>query len=174
MLDPLVSMVFSVSLALLFFMASRHKFESIPHFEAQLGAYQIVPKPLLPLVARVLPWIEMGVVFLLLIPATRIFAASVCVVLLVSYALAMAVNLYRGRTDIDCGCGAKPQALSVWLLLRNSVLAFGALVIAIPTVDRGLMATDLVVVALFTATLAMAYMTMEELVRNYSAIIREE
>ena len=172
MLDPLVSLVFSVSLALLFFMASRHKFESIAHFEAQLGAYQIVPKPLLPVVARVLPWIEMSVVFLLFIPATRVFAASVCAALLVAYALGMAVNLYRGRTDIDCGCGAKPQALSVWLLLRNSVLAVGALVIAIPTVDRGLMATDLVFVALFTAALAMAYMTMEELVRNYSAIIK--
>ena len=172
MLDPLVSMVFSVSLALLFFMASRHKFESIPHFQAQLGAYQVVPKALLPIFARVLPWIEMSVVFLLLIPATRVFAASVCVVLLVSYALAMAVNLYRGRTDIDCGCGAKPQGISVWLLLRNAVLAFGALIIAIPTVDRSLMATDLVFVALFTATLAMAYMTMEELVRNYSEIIK--
>lgn len=174
MLDPLVSLVFSVSLALLFFMASRHKFESIRHFEAQLGAYDIVPKPLLPAVARVLPWIEMSVVFLLFIPFTRVFAAAVCVVLLVAYALGMAVNLYRGRTDIDCGCGAKPQSLSVWLLLRNLVLAFGALVIAIPTVDRGLMATDLVFVVLFTATLAMAYMTMEELVRNYSAIIKEE
>lgn len=172
MIDPLLPLVISVSLALLFFMASRHKFESIPHFEAQLGAYKVLPPQLLPMIARVLPWLEMSLVFLLLIPLTRALAGSIAAALLVVYALAMAVNLRRGRGEIDCGCGAKPQALSVWLLLRNAVLAVGALIVAVPAIDRSLVVSDMVLVALFTAVLAMSYLTVDELVRNYSAIIK--
>lgn len=172
MIDPLLPLVISVSLALLFFMASRHKLESIPHFQAQLGAYKVLPPQLLPVIARVLPWLEMSLVFLLLIPLTRPLAGSVSAALLVIYALAMAINLRRGRGEIDCGCGAKPQELSIWLVLRNAVLAVGALVVAVPALDRGLMVSDLFVVALLTAVLAMVYLTVDELVRNYSAILK--
>jgi hypothetical protein len=172
MIDPIVPLVFSVSLALLFFMASRHKLKSVRHFEAQLDAYEIIPRHLLPIVARTIPWIEMGLVFLLLIPFTRSLAGSVSAMVLFVYALAIAVNLYRGRTEIDCGCGDKPQSLSQWLLLRNGVLILGASIVALPALDRSLVTSDMIFVALFTVTLAMSYLTVDELVRNYSTIIK--
>ena len=174
MIDPLVPLVLSVSLALLFSITARHKLGSILHFQALLGAYEIVPAPLLPLAARILPWLEMSLVFLLLVPATRNIAGAVAAVLLMVYALAMAVNLYRGRGQIDCGCGDTPQALSGWLLLRNAVLVLGALVVALPVLDRGLAALDMVIVVLFTAALAMSYLMVEQLLRNHSAIINQE
>jgi hypothetical protein len=47
------------------------------------------------------------------------------IVLLGLFAAAMAVNLYRGRADIDCGCGQSflKQSLSWTLVVRNAVLA---------------------------------------------------
>ncbi|MDO9475094.1 MAG: MauE/DoxX family redox-associated membrane protein [Pseudohongiella sp.] len=170
MIDPLLPLVISTSLALLFFMAARHKLSDNRRFEAQLAAYQLVPESLLRISAKALPWIEMSLVFLLLIPFTRAFAASVAAALLVAYAMAMAVNLNRGRSEIDCGCGDTPQPLSVMLLVRNTVLAAGALLLVVPVIDRSITTIDLVLVALFTAVLAMAYLMVEMLVKNHSLL----
>jgi len=170
MIDPLLPLVISTALALLFFMAARHKLGDKRRFEAQLAAYQIVPAPLLRVSARTLPWIEMSLVFLLLIPFTRAFAASIAATLLVMYALAMAVNISRGRREIDCGCGDKPQTLSVTLLVRNAVLAAGSLLLVVPVMDRAMTTTDLVFVVLLTTVLAMAYLMVELLVRNHSLL----
>ena len=170
MIDPLLPLVISSSLALLFFMAARHKLSDNRRFEAQLAAYQIVPAPVLRVSARTLPWIEMSLVFLLLIPFTRAFAASIAATLLIMYALAMAVNIRRGRSEIDCGCGDKPQTLSVLLLVRNAVLAVCSLLLVVPVIERSIMTSDLVFVGLFTVILAMAYLMVELLVRNHSLL----
>lgn len=170
MIDPLLPLVISTSLALLFFMAARHKLSDNRRFEAQLAAYRLLPDSVLGVSAKVLPWLEMSLVFMLLIPITRPFAASVAAALLVIYALAMAVNIRRGRSEIDCGCGDKPQSLSVMLLIRNAVLASGALLLVIPVIERSITTIDLIFVALFTAVLAMAYLMVEQLVNNHSVL----
>lgn len=58
--------------------------------------------------AQLLPWAEAGAVALLLL-----------------FAAAMAINLARGRADIDCGCGQSflKQTLSWSLVARNAALA---------------------------------------------------
>lgn len=170
MIDPLLPLVISTALALLFFMAARHKLSDNRRFQAQLAAYQLVPEPLLGISAKALPWLEMSLVFMLLIPFTRPLAASVAATLLVVYALAMAVNLIRGRSEIDCGCGDMPQPLSYLLIARNSVLSAGALMLVLPVVERAITTTDLIFVALFTAVLATAYVMVELLVKNHSLL----
>jgi len=174
MIDPLVPLVISVSLALLFFMAARHKLSSQRHFEAQLSAYQLLPETMLPATARVLPWLEMSLVVLLLIPFSRVFAAAAAAVVLTVYALAMTVNLMRGRAEIDCGCGDKPQTLSIWLVARNAVLATGALLLTIPVVERAFYFADVLFLILLTALLSMSYLAVEQLVRNHSGLTKEE
>lgn len=170
MIDPLLPLVIATALALLFFMAARHKLNDNRRFQAQLAAYQLVPEPLLAISAKTLPWIEMSLVFTLLIPYTRVLAASLAATLLVVYALAMAINMSRGRSEIDCGCGDIPQTLSPMLLLRNAVLAAGALVLTVPVVERAITTMDLIFVALFTAVLATAYLMVELLVRNHAVL----
>jgi uncharacterized membrane protein YphA (DoxX/SURF4 family) len=174
MIDPLVPLIISVSLALLFFMAARHKLSSQRHFQAQLSAYQLLPESILPVTARALPWLEMSLVALLLIPSTRVFAAAAAALMLTVYALAMAVNLRRGRGEIDCGCGDKPQTLSIWLVARNAVLAAGALLLTVPVVERGLYLADTIFLILLTGVLSIAYLAVEQLVRNHSGLTREE
>jgi hypothetical protein len=57
---------------------------------------------------------------------------------LLLYGFAIAVNLARGRRDIDCGCGGlmERQALSEALVLRNALLAGAALASALPVAPR--------------------------------------
>lgn len=170
MIDPLLPLVVSTALALLFFMAARHKLSDNRRFEAHLAAYQLVPESLLRISARSLPWLEMSLVFMLLIPYTRPLAAYLAATLLVVYALAMAVNLSRGRAEIDCGCGDTPQPLSYWLIIRNAVLAAGSLMLVVPVLERAITTIDLIFVALFTAVLATAYLMVELLVKNHSLL----
>jgi hypothetical protein len=168
MIDPLITLVISVSLALLYFMAARHKMGSPTEFKAQLGAYKLLPEFAVSPMARLLPIVEMAVFVLILIPATQPFAASMSVLLLSTYAVAMAVNMSRGRTDIDCGCGGQPQVLSVWLVIRNIVLVVGSCLLLAPASDRALVWADTIILVLMTTALAMVYLLVEQLVRNHS------
>ncbi len=170
MIDPLITLVVSLSLALLFFMAARHKMKSPRQFEAQLAAYELLPRVSVPAVARVLPVLEMLLVFLILIPTTRPVAAVAAGLLLSAYALAMGINMWRGRGDIDCGCGGEPQVLSVWLLLRNVALVAASLLLLFPESGRSLVWADSFFLILLTAVLAMVYLLVEQLVRNQSAL----
>ena len=167
MIDPLITLVISASLALLFFMAARHKMASTLEFQGSLAAYEILPESMVSPVAKVLPYIEMAVAILILIPLTREFAAFVAIMLLTVYALAMAINILRGRSNIDCGCGGQPQVLSVWLLLRNGVLIAGGSLLLFPASDRAVVWADFLFLILMTTVLAMTYLLVEQLVRNH-------
>ena len=58
---------------------------------------------------------------------TREAAAALMLALLALYSAAIAVNLLRGRRDIECGCGAATHVpLSGWLLARNAALMAAA------------------------------------------------
>lgn len=174
MTDPLLIIVIATSLALLFLLAARHKISARHRFEAQLAAYRILPESLVSPVARVLPWIEIAVALSLLFAITRPVGASGAAALLIIYALAMAVNLSRGRAQIDCGCGDTPQALSGLLLLRNAVLASGALMLLAPVAARPLTLLDLLFAVLFVAAGALSYSMFEQLSRNHTLLTHKE
>ena len=166
MIDPLTVLVLSTSLALLFFTAAMHKLNSSARFRAQLAAYELVPSAILPGLARAIPVAEMAVVFLILVPITRPWAGALATSLLASYSVAMAINLLRGRDDIDCGCGGQPQMLSYWLLLRNAALIVGCFLLVIPVTGRALVWADFILLTLMVAVLSCAYLLVEQLVRN--------
>ena len=166
MIDPLTVLVLSTSLALLFLTAAMHKLSSLARFRAQLAAYELVPSAILPGLARAIPLAEMAVVFLILAPITRPWAGALAAGLLASYTVAIAINLLRGRGDIDCGCGGQPQMLSHWLLLRNAALIIGCLLLVIPGTGRALVLVDFILLTLMIAMLSCAYLLVEQLVRN--------
>jgi hypothetical protein len=61
----------------------------------------------------------------LVMPEVSFSAALASIALLAVFAAAMAINLLRGRSAIDCGCGQSflAQTLSWTLVVRNGVLA---------------------------------------------------
>ena len=167
-LAALAAMVF---IALLFLRAAVHKAQDYGRFLGFLADYRLVPEPLLGAVGRGLIGLELTVVALLLWPPVAIYGAIGACVLLGLYALAMAINLLRGRTLIECGCGGTGQPLSWLLVARNSALmALCVLAMRVPMQFTGAM--DLLF-ALGAGLLAFGFYVIAELVNRNHATIKQ-
>jgi hypothetical protein len=142
--DPLPVLVLRMALAVLFASAAWHKLRARATFQGVLEAYRVLPPALVPVAAPALAGAELAVAAALLVPAGRVAGALGAVALLALYAVAIAVNLWRGRREIDCGCGVSDarQPISEWLLARNALLAAAALSTLRPFAPRALVWVD--------------------------------
>ena len=128
MLEPMTDALALASgwaLAGIFLFAAVHKLRNRPAFQGILGQYRLLPEPLVPAAAAALVALEIAAAVALLAPAglvSRAAASTLAALLLCLYTGAIAVNLLRGRTAIDCGCGGRPTPLSAWLIARNALL----------------------------------------------------
>jgi hypothetical protein len=170
-IDPLLQLVIAVALALLFASAAMHKRSEPARFRAQLAAYGLLPADLVRPAAATLPWLELGIALLLVPAATRGATGAVAAILLSAYAGGIAVNLLRGRADIDCGCGGTAQPLSWSLVLRNLALASAAALLLAPAADRAVLITDALWLAILVPLLVIAYAALGEILRN-AALLR--
>jgi hypothetical protein len=114
-----------VCLALVFCTAALQKLRHRRVLEGVVANYRILPRALVAPASRSLPIAEMTVGLLLLSGVVPAVAAGAAILLLCAFAWAMAVNLRRGRSDIDCGCHQSflRQTLRWSLVWRNLVLA---------------------------------------------------
>jgi hypothetical protein len=168
--DPVAVGAVVGALALVLFAAAWHKLGEPDVFEGALQAYQLLPAGAVTVSARLLPWVEIGVGVALLVPATRAPALWAFAALVLVYAGAMAVNLWRGRRQIDCGCGGEVHPLSWGLVLRNAVLAGAALLVAGPTVAREFEWLDGVSLVVGVLAFYAMYLLFDELLRQFSRI----
>ena len=122
----------ALALAVLFLVAARHKLSDRLRFEAQLAEYDLLPPALVPQAVFALVALELFTAVTLLWRGSWPLAAGLSAGLLFLYAGAIAINLLRGRSHIDCGCGSTPVLLSPWLVLRNLLLGGGALMLLAP------------------------------------------
>lgn len=121
----------AVLLILLFLQAAWHKFSDYGRFLGLLADYRLLPELLLEPAARLLLLSEALCALLLVWPVSRPAGAVLAASLLLLYALAIAINLLRGRVQVECGCGGAGQPLSWWLVLRNALLLLIALACAL-------------------------------------------
>lgn len=143
--DPVMQIVVSAFLALVLLGAAWHKMRHIEEFEQALSAYELLPDSIrfLPaLVARLLPCLEILAALALIYPPVRPYGNVLTAVLLLGYAMAMSINLLRGRSQISCGCGGESQLLSWPLVARNLVLVSALLLTRGPVAQRSLDWTD--------------------------------
>lgn len=119
-----------IATALLFFTAAFGKMRHWGTFEGVVANYRLLPDALNRVVAWALPPAEALLAFALILglPGAEFGAAA----LLCVFAAAMAINLKRGRTHIDCGCfdASLRQTLSWPLVVRNGLLALLLIVAA--------------------------------------------
>ncbi len=143
-LDPAVSWFLALGLALLFGFAAGHKLADRGRFLAVLADYDLLPERLVPLAWVMVAAAEVVVVPLLAWPGFRTTGACLAVALLSAYAIAIAVNLLRGRTRIDCGClGFGRRDRITWnMVARNLALVAPALALLLPEGQRELEALD--------------------------------
>lgn len=95
--------------------------------------YRLLPDALVAPVALILPPLELGLGLALIASAflggalhwVALGAALAATALFLAFALGMAINIRRGRSHIDCGCGRSQlrQPLGWGLVARNVVLA---------------------------------------------------
>jgi uncharacterized membrane protein YphA (DoxX/SURF4 family) len=130
-----LSMLF---LSYLFVTTGYHKLFNGDDLARTISEYRILPLAWSRAVSRVLPVVELGVGIGLLIPILHTVAAAVACLLLFSYTTAIAVNVRRGRRDLDCGCAGpgQEQFVSGGLLIRNGVLCSLALVLVFSPVSH--------------------------------------
>ena len=170
--DPAAAGIVVGALALILIGAAWHKFAEPSAFLSALAGYRLVPEALLGAAALIAPVIEAALALGLLIPVTRTTALAGAALLLGTYGGAMAVNLLRGRSYIDCGCGGAAHPLSWGLVARNALLVVIALAFAGPTVERPLDWIDGITLLVGVLAFYVTYLMADELLRQASRMGR--
>lgn len=114
-----------VCVGLVFVLAAVQKARHWRIFSGVVANYRLLPRPLVMPAAVLLPPTEMLLGLVLLSAQIGAFGALAAIALLGLFAAAMAINLKRGRSQIDCGCGQSflRQDLRWVLVGRNAGLA---------------------------------------------------
>jgi hypothetical protein len=165
MLDPVIGILIVACFATLFASAAIHKLRDLARFDAVFEAYGLPALYTRLRASRTVPVLEVLIALGLLGGASREYAVAAGVVLLVAYAGAIALNLWRGRRDIACGCGAtdEERPIATWMVWRNLILAVVLGVALWPWAPRALVITDAVTIAAGVAALALLYLSCERL-----------
>jgi uncharacterized membrane protein YphA (DoxX/SURF4 family) len=125
-----IALAIRLLLALVFLTAAFGKIRHRLAFQGVVVNYRLLPEIAVPAFALLLPLVEAAVAGALLF-APPFWPEVSAAILLVVFAAAMAINIWRGRRHIDCGCfqSALKQTLSWILVARNAGLA---LLLAVP------------------------------------------
>ncbi len=90
-------------------------------FAASIDSYRLLPTDATVLLAKTLPWFELLLGALLILGFRVRWVAIVCAVLLGGFWLSM-LRAYLKGMDIDCGCFGPGERISVYTLLRDSLM----------------------------------------------------
>lgn len=164
-LDPAIGLLLVAVVALLFASAALHKLRSLQRFDEIFAAYGVMGAISRWHLAWIVPVLELATAMGLLADATRPYAVALGALLLLSYAIAIGINLRRGRRDLACGCGGPDERrpIAPWMVWRNVVLALVVLSTLAPWSARPLGITDGVTVVCGVLTLALIYLCVDQL-----------
>lgn len=169
-LDPLAVGTSIGLLVLVFARAILHKITDFGELRQTVIEYRIVSERLAVPVAAALTGAESLTLASLIIPGFRDFGTLAAALLLLGYGVAMAINLARGRTSIDCGCGGLGQSISWALVGRNVLLAGLAAVAAAPVVARPFGAFDVMLMPTVLGAAWLLLLVFERLLQTFSHV----
>ena len=121
-------------IALIFAAAAIAKLTAWRELPGVVRNFRVLPRALVIPVALLLPPLEAAIAAGLLIKQARPVAALSAAVLFTIFGAALAVNYFRGRRRIDCGCFRSDlkQPISIAVIVRNVFLAVCALLLLLP------------------------------------------
>ena len=122
---PSILIASRVLILLMFATAVVGKLRHRDEFIRVVQNYRLAPLAWAPSIAWLVVGLEIVVVVCLATGLELIAGTALAMILLCAFAVAVAINIARGRTDIDCGCfpSAVRQRLSATLIVRNLLLA---------------------------------------------------
>ncbi|CCW15998.1 Methylamine utilization protein mauE [Sphingobium indicum BiD32] len=114
----------SLGVGLILLIAGLDKWRHRMLLPGVIANYRLLPTGLVVPVAKILPIAEIGIGGAL-IAGFAPLPVILAILLLTLFGVAMAINIRRGRTHIDCGCGRSQLRHPIgWpLVARNIVLA---------------------------------------------------
>ena len=124
---PWLAIRVQLALGVFFVAAALPKIVDPPSFAHMVYNYRIMPGGVVNLMALVMPWIELLCGLALILGIWQGTARSIIGALLITFVLAIAINLARGNA-IDCGCfdvsaanKTRQERLSDmrWVILRD-------------------------------------------------------
>jgi hypothetical protein len=174
-MDPLIELTVAGSLAVLFAASTAHKLAALAEWPGVVRNYRVLPQALAAPAAGLLLITGALTAAALFGPATRRIGACAAAAQFMLFAAAMAINLRRGRSSIDCGCfGSRlRQGISAWLVARNLALALLALSLLLPARPRELGVLDVATAVAVVATLTFLYPVLDVVLRPPPATFAE-
>lgn len=109
----------------MFLAAGAAKLSDLGEFADAIRLYRMIPGATAGAVARMVAVTEVALGIVLILGLAIPYAAVIGSVLLVVFAIAMGINLIRGR-QIPCGCKRESEPIQIRHILRN-VLSVAAL-----------------------------------------------
>ncbi len=163
-LDPLLHVAAAGFIVVVLARAIVDKLLDFAVYAATLADYRLLPAAVVPVAAAGLMAAEMLAIVLLLVPQSCAVGAMLAIGLFALYGLAMALALFAGRSEIECGCGGEGQLVSWGLVVRNGVLIAVSAALLLPMTGRALGSLDLatggVAVVIVSLLLAIAEKTI--------------
>jgi hypothetical protein len=149
-------------IALVFASAAIAKLRAWSELSGVVQNFRVLPHALIRPVILVLPPLEMTIAVGILIRETRSAAAAAAALLFAVFGAALAMNLYRGRRHIDCGCFRSDlkQPISIAVLWRNLFLALCALLLLPADGARALPPLAWAIAGAGGATLFLCYLSV--------------
>ena len=162
-LDPAIGILIVASLSLLLASAAIAKLRDVRSFGEIFAAYAVLPAQMNLPVARVLPFVELGLAVGLLMKSGRLYAGLGIIVLMLTYAAAIAVNLRRGRRDLACGCGgpAERRSIAPWMVWRNCMISGFTGISLFPWSPRPLSPMDGVTLGFGLVAITLVYLCVD-------------
>jgi hypothetical protein len=169
-LDPVYSLATALLVAFVFASAGIHKVMEYSRHTMIVADYRVAPRWVAPLLAPLVIALEIAAAVAVLLPSLRSQGFLLAAGLLLIYAASIGLNLLRGRTSIDCGCGwgSHGQRISSWLVVRNGLLLVAILAVALsPAVERPLNWADWFLTAFAGLAAIAVYSTGDLLIANW-------
>ncbi len=168
--DPVVVSAFGSAVGILLCVGALMKLRDVELFGHVVGNYGLLTERQARVFARAFPAAELvSGLGLILAPTLRASLPLSLAVLAVASG-GVLVNLLRGRTSFDCGCGLGTQNISGGLLLRNLVLAAAIVIGTRDPLVRALGALDYLSCLGMLLGLLGLYVCANQLLSNQQAL----
>jgi uncharacterized membrane protein YphA (DoxX/SURF4 family) len=116
-----VQLVLRLTLGLIFLLSAVAKLRDPAAFVQGVLEYRVLPAPLARVYGRALPFVELGTALLLLSGILLVLATGVAVLMLISFAVAIAIVTLQGHS-LACNCfGVAQRSVVGWYTLVRDV-----------------------------------------------------
>jgi hypothetical protein len=170
--DPVFTLAAACALALVLALGAVEKLLGFGRFQGAVGEYRILPSAAVPVFAALVVALELGASVLLVVPGYSRSGVVAAWLLLALVSSGLGINLARGRTDLDCGCGGAGQRISWSLIWRNAGLALIGLFALATTDARALGGADIAVIAAAAVVWTALYRAADQLLASANLMRR--